>query len=299
MLAGGEHACIARDAAAFTSAFPGARLLGEFEGSLSRSGERLLLRDADHNPADEVRYFDSGRWPEAADSGSSTLELRDLYADNNIAESWAASDESGQTSWETYTYRSTSSSDGGPTLWKEFNIGLLDSGEILLDDISVIEDPDGAARQMLSNADFETGSIDWRLRGNHRHSEVITDPSDPGNKVLRLVASSVTEHMHNQLETTLAGGRSIVNGREYEISFRARWVTGTRLFHTRLYFSRLARANLIDRPEHVGTPSAPNSKAEANIGPAVNDMLHSPAVPDAGEAITVTARAADPDSVTV
>ncbi|MEJ6578916.1 MAG: lamin tail domain-containing protein [Akkermansiaceae bacterium] len=298
MLAGGEHACIARDAATFTSTFPGARLLGEFEGSLSRSGERLLLRDADNNPADEVRYFDSGRWPEAANSGSSTLELRDLYADNNTAESWAGSDESGQTSWKTYTYRSTASSDGGPTLWKEFNIGLLDSGEILLDDISVVEDPDGAATQMLSNTDFESGSTDWRLRGNHRHSEVITDPDNAGNKVLRLVASSVTEHMHNQLETTLAGGRSIVNGREYEISFRARWVTGTRLFHTRFYFSRLARANLIDRPEHVGTPSAPNSKAEANIGPTVNDLLHSPAVPDAGEAITVTARADDPDGVT-
>ena len=298
ILAGGEHACIARDVTAFSAAYPLARLLGQFDGSLSRNGERLQLRDDEKNPADEVRYFDGGRWPDAADSGSSTLELRDLNADNNTAEAWAASDESGQTEWKTYTYRSTAGSDGGPTQWKEFNIGLLDFGEILIDDISVIEDPDGAATQMLSNTDFESGANDWRLRGNHRQSEVITDPDDAGNKVLRVVATSVTEHMHNQIETTLANGRSVVNGRDYEISFRARWVTGTRWFHSRLYFARVARANLIDRPEHVGTPSAPNSMAEPNIGPTMNDLLHSPAVPDPGEAIIVTARAEDPDSVT-
>ena len=296
-LAPGEHACIAREAGSFAAAFPGARLLGEFDGSLSRGGERLLLRDAAKNPVDELRYFDGGRWPDAADGGGSTLELRDLDADNAVAEAWAASDESAQTGWRTYTYRGTASPDGGPDGWKEFNIGLLDAGEILIDDVSVVEGPDGAATQLLSNADFESGSAGWRLRGNHRHSEVIADPDDAGNQVLRVVASSVTEHMHNQIETTLAGGRSIVNGRTYEISFRARWVTGTRLFHTRLYFSRLARAHVIDRPDHVGTPSAANSRAVANLGPTIDGVRHSPAVPAAGQAILVTASASDPDGV--
>ena len=45
-LAPGEHACIARDAALFAAAYPGARLLGTFTGSLARSGERLVLSDA-------------------------------------------------------------------------------------------------------------------------------------------------------------------------------------------------------------------------------------------------------------
>ena len=296
-LAPGEHACIARSAEEFAAAFPGARLLGEFGGSLSRTGERLLLRDANHNPVDELRYFDSGRWPEAPDGGGSTLELRDLDADNNTAESWAPSDESAKSSWKTYSYRGVAAGDGGPTRWQEFNIGLLDSGVILIDDISVIEDPDGAAVPMLTNSDFESGSTGWRLRGNHRHSEIVADPDNPGNQVLRLVATSATEHMHNQIETTLAGGRSVTNGRTYEISFRARWESGSPQFLTRLYFTRVARANTIDRPPNPGTPSAPNSTAEPNIGPALNSLLHSPAVPDAGEPITVTAAASDPDGV--
>ena len=298
MLAAGEHACIARDAASFAAAFPGARLLGEFSGSLSRTGERLELRDANNNPVDELRYFDSGRWPDAPDGGGSTLELRDLDADNSIAEAWAPSDESGQTAWRTYTYRDNGSNPSGPTRWNEFNVGLLDTGVILIDDISVVEDPDGAATQMLSNTNFESGSTDWRLRGNHRHSEVIADPDNPANQVLRLVATSSTEHMHNQIETTLANGRTASSGQTYEISFRARWVSGSPQFLTRLYFTRAARANVIDRPEHVGTPSAPNSVAAANIGPTMDGLLHSPAVPDASEPVTVRVRAADPDGVT-
>ncbi len=295
ILAPGEHACIAASAAEFTAAFPGARLLGEFGGSLSRTGEHLLLRDASGNPADEIRYFDSGRWPDAADGGGSSLELRDLDADNAVAESWAASDESGQTAWKTYRYRGTAAADGGPTRWNEFNIGLLDTGEILVDDLSVVEDPDGARTPMLSNTSFESGAGGWRLRGNHRHSRVTADPSDPGNKVLRIVATSATEHMHNQIETTLLS--PVANGREYEISFRARWVSGSSQLLTRLYFTRVARTNVIDRPEHVGTPSAANSMSEPNIGPTMRDLSHSPAVPDANQAVTVSVRAADPDGV--
>ncbi len=292
-LAAGEHACIARDAVAFAAAFPTARLLGEFNGGLSRKGERLLLRDGNKNPADEVRYFDSGRWPQAADGGGSSLELRDLHADNAVGESWAASDESGQGTWQTYIYEDVAAASRGPdSKWSEFNLGLLDNGEILIDDIIVLEN---GSTQKVDNGDFSNGATGWRLRGNHRHSEIIDDPDAPGNQVLRLVATGATEHMHNQVETTLLS--SVTNGQTYSISFRARWVSGSNQLHTRLYFNRLPGVTMIDRAEHTGTPSAPNSQAEPNLGPSVTDTIHAPAVPAAGEAVTVTARAADPDNV--
>jgi hypothetical protein len=296
MLAAGEHACIVRDAAAFAAAYPGARLLGEFAGSLSRDGERLDLRDAAGNQVDELRYFDSGRWPDAADGGGATLELRDLDADNAQAGAWAASDESGQTTWRTYTYRGRAAASAGPdTKWREFNFGLLDAGEVLIDDMSVVEDPGGAATQKLGNTTFSGRSTGWRYRGNHRHSEEITDPDNPDNKVLRLVATGATEHMSNQVETTLVS--PIINGREYEISFRARWLSGANQLHTRLYFNRLPKVTFIDRPEHIGTPSAPNSQEVDNIGPTMSGLVHSPAVPAARELVTVGVDAADPDGV--
>jgi len=295
MLAVGEHACIARDGSLFTAAFPGARLLGEFSGTLSRSTEHVELRDANKNPADEVRYFDGGAWSEIPDGGGATLELRDLDADNSVAGAWAASDESGNTAWKTYTYRETAASSRGPdNQWREFNMGMLAEGEILIDDISVIENPDGSAVQKLTDTTFNNAAA-WKMVGTHRHSEIIDDPDSPGNKVLRLVATGPTEHMHNQIFSTLTS--AISNGTEYEISFRARWVGGNRQLHTRLYFNRCANVNLIDRPGDVGTPSAPNSVAVANIGPTYSGMKHSPVVPPAGAPTTISVVATDPDGI--
>ena len=79
----------------------------------------------------------------------------------------------------------------------------------------------------------------------------------------------------------------MVNGREYEISFRARWVSGSSQLHTRLYFNRCANVNVLDRPGDPGTPSAPNSMAVPNIGPTFVGLNHAPPVPVANEAVTV------------
>lgn len=161
----------------------------------------------------------------------------------------------------------------------------------------MIKTPAGAATQFLSNTNFESGSTGLRLLGNHPLSSVITDPGNPGNEVLHLVAEGGTEHMHNHIETTLASGRSVTNGNTYEISFRAKWLTGSNQLHTRLYFNRAARNNLITRPLNGGTLSASNSRAVANIGPTFTHFLHSPAVPNASQAVTVTAQTSDPDGV--
>lgn len=290
----GEHACVVRDADAFAAAYSGTRSLGVFSGSLSRSGERIHLRDENKNPVDEVRYFDSGRWPENADGGGSSLELRDLEADNSVAESWAASNERAQTAWQTYVYQGRASASRGPdSKWSEFNIGLLGEGELLIDDIQVLEN---RRTDKIGNGDFNGNVSGWRFRGTHRHSEIVDDPDDPDNKVLRLVATGATGHMHNQIETTLLS--PVNNGQSYVIRFRARWVSGSNQLHTRLYFNRLPAVSMIERPLHVGTPSAPNSRAEANIGPSIRDFMHFPAVPAVGENVTVTARASDPDGVT-
>ena len=295
ILSPGEQACIARDAGLFNSAFPGASLMGEFSGSLSRSGERLELRDAARNPVDILHYRDGGSWAGVADGGGGSLELQDLHADNAVGGSWAASDETGRTAWKTYRYRKVAGSSRGPdSQWREFNMGLLGRGEMLIDDISVIEDPDGAAAQKLTDSTFNNASA-WRLRGNHRHSEIVNEPGNPGNKVLRVVASGPTEHMHNQVETTLAG--SVINGRTYEISFRARWVAGSNQLHTRLYFNRCAGVNVIDRPPDPGTPGRTNSRASSNIGPVYANLGHYPSVPAVGQSTKVSVQASDPDGI--
>lgn len=299
----GGFVVVAWDPAAFATLHPGVTALGPFTGSLSGKGELLRLRDAADNVTDEVSYFDSGRWPAFADGGGSSLELRDPNADNSVAEAWAASDESAFGTWKTFTYTGSGANIGtDPTNYNEFVMGLLDAGEVLVDDVSVREDPAGANRELIQNGTFDSGATTaWRIIGNHRRSSVVSDPDDAGNKVLRLVASGVTEHMHNHAETTLKSAGVYVTidpAKIYRISFRARWLRGSNLLHSRLWFNRLAATSQLPAPVTGGTPGAPNRSRVNNIGPTFSTLGHTPTVPAVGTPATVSVRVADPDGVT-
>ena len=303
-IAAGEYLVVARNAVELATKYPDIEIVGNFSGSLSNRGERIVLEDASGNPADEVHYYDRGRWGAYADGGGSSLELRDPTADNSVAEAWAPSDETGRAEWRTYTYRGIASNSPGnnPSGFREFVFGLLDEGELLIDDISVIERPGVAPVQFIQNGSFESDTIGgnpaaWRAlgtHGSHGRTQVIVDPDDANNKVLHVVATGPTEHMHNHLETTNAGNRTVRDGWEYEVSFRAKSLGGSNLLNTRLYFNRLAQVTALDVPELSGTPGAANSRLETNIGPTFQGMIHSPVVPASGKDVTVSVTAADP-----
>jgi hypothetical protein len=295
----GEYLVVSENAPWLSSRFPDARIIGDFGGNLSNRGETLVLSDQYGNPADTIRYYDGGTWPEYADGGGCSMELIDPFADNNRAEAWAASNELGRSPWQEYVYPMVAGSSpvGNDNLYSEFVMGLLDQGEILIDDIQVIEDPDGAAYQLLQNSNFTNDTEKWRIIGNHSTSVVVSDPEDSSNNVLKLIATGPTEHMSNHAETTLANSRRVGNGKFYEIRFRARWVAGTPLLNTRLFFNRVASTTYLDVPERNGTPGEVNSQAKPNIGPTFSSLTHAPAVPLPHQTVNVTVRSEDPDGI--
>ena len=313
-IAANGYVVITNNRAAFIAEYPAvdpAIVLGDFSGKLSNSTERLVLLDEVGNPADEVTYFDDGRFADAADGGGSSLELRDSDSDNSIAEAWAASDESNKSSWQTYTYTGIANPPPGsnqPAVFNEFIFGLLDSGELLLDDISVIQDPSGAAVQLIQNGGFENdlvgGDADkWRILGNHGGhglSSIVVDPTDANNNALHIVATGGTDSLSNHGETTLKDGNTFVaiqNNETYEISFRAKWISGSPQLNTRLYFDRVAQTTIIETADSSGTPGAVNSTAEANVGPTFTDFGQSVSVPAPGQAVQIYAQAHDNDGV--
>ncbi len=283
-----------------------ALVLGPFDTNLADAGENIQLWDQHGNLVDEVHYYDSGRWPSEADAGGASLELQDPFSDNSIAEAWAASDESQQVDWQTITYRGSGRSfSNDPTQYHEFLLGLLNDGQVLIDDVRVIENPGTPeARQIIQNGSFQSDALGsepatWRIIGT-QHGQVVADPDDPLNHVLLLTATGPTEHMHNNAGTTLKDGDTYVrlsNSAEYEISFRARWVSGSEQLNSRLYFNRLGRTTRLERPTSVGTPGRVNSRHVENVGPLYDGMLHSPAVPDPQQPVTVAVTAVDNDGI--
>ncbi|MDB6071092.1 MAG: hypothetical protein JWL81_2263 [Verrucomicrobiales bacterium] len=273
----------------------------QFSGSLANSGDRIRLRDFTDTIIDEVPYFDDGRWPDAADGGGSTLELTDPAADRRSPESWAASDESTRSAWQTITYRALGAepaNSNNPSTWREFLLGFLDNGEALIDDVSVIEDPDTARVQVIQNGTFEAdtiggGAAKWRLLGTHKTSKVIANPDGTG-KVLLLAATGATEHTYNNASTTLVGNRVINPAKTYEISFRAKWISGSPQLNSRLYLNRASRTTILTQPLLTGTPGAANSKRIPNAGPSCDGLRHSPLVPAASQPVRVSISLADP-----
>lgn len=299
----GGFLVVAQNPVALAAKYPAVTMTGPWSGSLSNKGDEVILEDPNDNVADEVHYQTSGRWDGRADGGGSSLELRDPDADNNVPESWAASDETAKSSWQTFSWSGLGSPFSGtndPTQYNEFILGMINSGECLVDDVSVTT----SSGQLIQNGNFTSGSsLAWRLLGNHGshgQSVVQDDPSSPGNKVLKVVATGPSEHMHNHCETTLKLGatyHTISSATSYNISFRARWISGCPRLQGRLYFNRLAKQVLLPMPANTGTPGAPNSRAAGNIGPALTGLSHLPVVPAGNESVTVRVTAADPDTV--
>ena len=296
-----EYLVIGNNATALQQKYPDITIIGNFGRDLSNKNDRVVLLDAAGNPADEVFYYDDKPWPRFADGRGGSLELRDPFADNSAAEAWAASDEAAQSAWKHYSYTMQAVTPvfdpAAGYSFHELRMGLLRDGEVLIDNVSVVE---AGNRDLIQNAAFDTGTDKWRLMGNHGHSEVIDDPDNPGNSVLHLIATGPTSYLSNRVETTLKYGSSIVAvtpGLQYEISFDAKWLGGSNQLHTELYYNKVVDTTILEVPQYHGTPGARNSSYEANLGPTYTEFIHSPAVPQPGEEITVSVRAEDPQGV--
>jgi spore coat protein CotH len=66
---------------------------GQYTRKLSNKSENLVLADAWGNIIDQVHYSDSLPWPMEADGEGPYLLLKDLDADNSLAESWTTGDD--------------------------------------------------------------------------------------------------------------------------------------------------------------------------------------------------------------
>ena len=211
----------------------GSNLLGPYSGGLNDRTERirlsypLELEDSDTGEievymatADEVTYYEGGRWPSWADGYGTSMELRDPSSNNDSPDAWADSDESDKTSWEYFSFSINSNdSDYSHGRVTVFDFMLLNRGEILLDDLQL----NIAGANRLSNGGFESGESGWRILGNHVQSFVTTEDRHSGSRSLHLVATGHGDPGANRINRTITGR----NATSVTFSGWARWLKGS------------------------------------------------------------------------
>lgn len=279
--------------------------LGNARGTVTLSRPAQVMNTDDPaNPVvevkrvviEEVAYRDGGEWGVLADGGGSSLERVDPRGDPRLARSWAASDETQSSAWTTLAFTGvidhgfTASANGDPN---EIHLGLMDAGECLIDAVEVLS---AGGANLVNNPSFEADTADWRFMGTHDRSAIatVTDAFD-GSRALHLRASDRVQTGMNVIRGALSA--TLPKSGTGTIRARVRWLSGSPELLIRTRGNWLEASGSILTTRALGTPGQPNSRGRANGAPALSDVLHQPLLPRNGEAVTVYARASDPDGV--
>jgi len=299
---------IARNAERLIAKYPqldASNTLGDFSGRLSDRGERIALSrpddvalpEQDFVVVDTVSYGDGDDWGRWIDGDGSSLELIDPRADNRRAMNWAGSDETDKAPWTTADY--VGSIDHGKSSPREFRAFLLQGGECLVDDVQV--STEGGSVNFADT--FESGQGSWGFWGTHVRSSIDPGAGYGGGQCLHIRASGKgdngtdpgwqVEPFWNRTAVPLATVPSA--GQIVRIRAKVRWLAGWPHLALALQGFWLEASVRLEVPDTPGTPGLPNSSVRANAGPAISDVRHVPPLPAAGEAVSVTCGATDPD----
>ncbi len=310
VLGAGQHLVVARNAARLRTNYAQlntANCLGDFQGKLSGSGDRVVLRMPDevvstnsqgatitniiHIAVDEVTYSTGGEWPALADGGGSSLERIDPRANSRLPTTWGASDESNKAGWVTVGVTNILT-QGSATPIDTLQIQLADAGDVLIDNVEMFKLGEA---NLVTNSTFEANLDGWTFTGTHRYVTLAGEGFNSGN-AMRIRAVRRGDPGANRVWFPI-GTNSVFAGDTVVIRCQARWRAGTSEFIMKTYGNWLEAYGNLQVPRNLGTPGQPNSRLAANIGPAIHAVNHSPALPAANEPVVVTAKVHDPDGV--
>jgi hypothetical protein len=310
VLAANSYLVVARNASRMFLNYPQLNLtntVGNFGGKLSHSGERITLTTPDDIVStnalghletnhvdivvDEVTYGTGGRWGQWSDGGGSSLELIDARADKRLAANWADSDETAKAPWT--TIETTGVLDNGANSFSPLQLGLLDAGECLVDDV---EAWNAGGINGVGNPGFENGMNALSFQGNHSRTSLETNSGYAGSAALHVRTADAIMNGPNAVQITLTN-TGFSAGQIATLRFKARWLHGCTEPLLRFWGCYLEATGRLIVPANLGTPGLANSRVTTNAGPAIYQVRHDPTVPAANQAVVVTARVSDPDGL--
>ncbi len=274
--------------------------VGNYSGKLSHNGELLMLSMPQTFytnttilvAEDQVTYGTGGRWGEWSSGGGSSLELIDPRSNHRLAANWADSDETRKSSW--VDIENTGVLDNGTNYEAGIahaQIGLLDAGECLVDNIEV----DYNASNYVSNGTFENGTNGWSFQGCMTRSS-LESTGYVSSHSLHIRCSDRVWTGDNSCQVAL-NANSLAAGQTATLRFKARWLHGWPEALLRLNGNWLEATGPLPVPTNLGSPGGPNSQSVTNAGPAIYSVTHMPSLPAANQPAVVTAQVHDPDGI--
>lgn len=281
----GEFVVLAAEPDWLQEAFPNLESVIPYRGKLANRGERLRLEDRYGNLIDEVRYRVEGDWPVLASGRGSSLERLHPSLDGELSSAWADSRESRKSSFRRYQFSGTflqAARMGRASDYLELHLYLVGESHLVLRDISVQEQggPNLLRSRLALSEDAYGDDAGWLIQGNHADSFVEGDR-------LHLIAHGHGDNRANRAEIDVPEMRE---GREYTVSFDARWVSGSPRLIAHSWDNSMAHSFRVDIPRNLGTPGRMNSRYQSVPPPQVETLQHRPSVPAPGEPVLVTAR---------
>ncbi len=293
-IAPGDYAVIAANERITGSAFPEARIIGQYDGNLSNNNELLRIEDTWGNMVDEVHYHTGGDWPEKAGGLGSSLELRHPEMDNSVPTAWRDSDESEKAEWTTFSI--TDRYDrlrtmGGESSYEELHMHGVGDCEIALRDMSFALSQGGPnllpgrGQRVSTNGQ---GSSGWLCQGTHHGSYMQ-------GREFHLVSTGHGDVKANRVEIDVTG---MNQSDTLTFECEARWVSGkpTVIVHT--WDRSFGGVLRLPVPRNLGSAGSVNSALIPSAAPALSGLTHSPAVPR-GNPVEVTVRVSSGDGPVV
>lgn len=273
-------------------------VVGNYQGSLANGGERLLLASPFLQDGERVgwvhqamvHYLDGGMWGHWADRGGSSLELRSPLVDGRIGLNWGDSNEKDRAPWVRIEHEGQF--EGGIGAADELDIMLLGEGEMLLDKVEVAF---GDGLNKVANSDFENGTQNFVIQGNHNRSGPNTTEGYESQQSLYIRASGGGDNGANRIEYQLISPRdqSPGFGEPVKISAWARWLAGHTDVLFRIQGNWFEGVTSLTPSTSPGTPGARNTLHQDTIRPVIYEAMHSPATPAPSETIMIQARVAN------
>lgn len=281
------------------SGLNGTNSVGNFDGKLSNSGERVALARPEtlistnasgivstqvvSVTIEEVDYKTGGRWAPLADGGGSSLERVNPGADGFYAANWADSEERAKAPWTEVEV--TGKLDNGSTgSADQLQVLLQGAGECLIDDVQVLN---SSQQNLIANSTFETGADGWVAEGTEKFSSLESTEGYNSAQSFHVRAVDRGDNQINRIRTDLT--TSLASGATATIKAKVRWLKGHPEVLFRLRGNWLEAVGEMNLPI-AGTPGMRNSRYVTLAPPAISEVKHWPVLPRDGEAITVSAR---------